>query len=165
MMTINWLVVLSTALIPLAVGYLWYGLLFDKAWMRETGMTIEQVQAGNAAKIYGFALLFAVFLAVGLMPNVLHQMHVYAALQNSGVDQVGSEAYLLVEDFMGKYGSNFRTFGHGALHGFMVSLFIILPALATNALFEHKSWKYIFINVGYWALSLLLMGGVISAWA
>jgi hypothetical protein len=67
--------------------------------------------------------------------------------------------------FMTSYGSEFRTFGHGALHGFITSLFIVFPPLATNALFERKSWTYIFINYGYWAVSLIIMGGIISQWA
>ncbi|MFN8337892.1 MAG: DUF1761 family protein [Saprospiraceae bacterium] len=36
--------------------------------------------------------------------------------------------------------------------------------MAVNALFERKSWKYIFLNVGYWGICAMLMGGVISAW-
>jgi hypothetical protein len=37
--------------------------------------------------------------------------------------------------------------------------------MGTNALFERRSWKYIFMNVGYWALSAAIMGGIISAFA
>jgi hypothetical protein len=66
---------------------------------------------------------------------------------------------------MSKYGSNFRTFKHGALHGFITSLFIILPAIGTSALFEQKSWKYVAVHVGYWAICMALMGGVICAYA
>jgi hypothetical protein len=32
-------------------------------------------------------------------------------------------------------------------------------------LFERRSWKYIFINAGYWILTLTLMGGIICAYA
>jgi hypothetical protein len=165
MIEINWLVILASALIPIIIGYLWYGKLFDQAWRRETGMTVEQIEKGNMAKIYGFSLLFAVFFAVGLLPAVIHQMHIYSSLENLQVNEVGSETYNFVAGYMEKYGTNFRTFQHGALHGFITVLFIVFPALATNALFEHKSWKYIFINVGYWAVCATIMGGVISAWA
>ena len=61
-------------------------------------------------------------------------------------------------------GTAFRTFGHGALHGFFTGLFIVLPILGTNALFEQKGWKYVWINTGYWAITLMLMGGLICAW-
>jgi hypothetical protein len=45
-----------------------------------------------------------------------------------------------------------------------MTLFVVLPTLGTNALFEQKNWKYILINVGYWALTLSVMGGIISLW-
>jgi hypothetical protein len=41
MIEINWLVILASALIPIIIGYLWYGKLFDQAWRRETGMSVE----------------------------------------------------------------------------------------------------------------------------
>jgi len=165
MIQINWLVVLASSFIPMFVGFFWYGKFFDKAWMEETGITIEKIATGNPALKYGFALFFALFFALGLMPAVIHQAHIYSSLQNFQVNEAGSEAFNFVADYMTKYGSNFRTFQHGALHGFITVLCLIFPALATNALFEHKSWKYIFINAGYWAICAILMGGVISAWA
>jgi hypothetical protein len=42
---------------------------------------------------------------------------------------------------------------------------LVLPVIGTNALFERKSGKYIFINWGYWAVSMTLMGGTICQWA
>jgi len=55
--------------------------------------------------------------------------------------------------------------GSGVLHGLMTSVFVFLPVIATNALFERKSWKYMLLNFGYWAVSAMIMGGIISAWA
>lgn len=66
--------------------------------------------------------------------------------------------------FMNDYGTAFRTFKHGVLHGVLAGIFIVLPVLGTNALFERKSAKYIFINSGYWIVTLGLMGGIICAW-
>jgi hypothetical protein len=165
MVELNWLVVFGSALVPLAVGALWYGPLFGKAWMVQADMTEEKIMSANMMKIYGLAIVFSGMLAIALTPIVIHQMGVYSTLQNLGVDTPGSETNLFLQDFMSKYGTNFRTFKHGALHGFITGLFIFLPVLGTNALFERKSWKYIFINVGYWAVSAMLMGGIISAWA
>jgi hypothetical protein len=42
----------------MAVGALWYGPLFGKAWMEEAGMTIEKIEDANMAKIYGVATVF-----------------------------------------------------------------------------------------------------------
>ena len=65
--------------------------------------------------------------------------------------------------FMADYSTAFRTFQHGALHGFMSSVLFSLPIIAINARFEGKSWKYVFIHAGYWSLILTIMGAFICA--
>ncbi|MBK9735880.1 MAG: DUF1761 domain-containing protein [Saprospiraceae bacterium] len=164
-MELNWILVLSTGLVPLVVGALWYGPLFNDAWMKESGMTMDKIAGTNMAKLYGTALIFGIFLAVALAPIVIHQFGLFSLLQVPGFDQAGNEANTDFTNMLAKYGSNFRSFKHGALHGFLTSVFMFLPVIATNALFERKSWKYIFINVGYWAVSAIIMGGIICAWA
>jgi hypothetical protein len=66
--------------------------------------------------------------------------------------------------FMADYGTAYRTFKHGMLHGFITGLFLALPIVGINALFERKSWKYILINGGYFIVCLTIMGGIICAW-
>jgi hypothetical protein len=43
----------------------------------------------------------------------------------------------------------------------MAGLFIAMPVLAINSMFENKGFKYNAINAGYWIVSMTLMGGVI----
>lgn len=75
-----------------------------------------------------------------------------------------SEAYKAYTYLMDNYGNNFRTFKHGALHGFIYSIFIALPLIGVNALYDRRSGKYILINWGYWAVVMTVMGGIICAW-
>ena len=105
-------------------------------------------------------------LAFVMQMLVIHQMHVYSLFQHYEKDMQdpNSAVSVLLKNIMDTCGNEFRTFKHGALHGFMSSLFIVLPVMATNAMFERKSWKYIWINWGYWAISFMLMGGIVSAW-
>lgn len=63
---INWLAVLVAALAGFAIGGLWYGPLFGKAWMREAGMTDEKMKSANMPKIYGGALLLNLIAAWSL---------------------------------------------------------------------------------------------------
>lgn len=165
LLNLNFLVVLGAGFIPMAVGALWYGPLFGKVWMEEAGMTLDKIEGANMAIIYGVATIFSILFAFGLFPSMIHQMGAYSTLANLGVDTAGSETNLYFADFMSKYGNEFRTFKHGAMHGAMTGIFIALPMIGTNALFERKSWKYILINTGYWFVSATLIGGVISAWA
>jgi Protein of unknown function (DUF1761) len=54
-----------------------------------------------------------------------------------------------------------HTFGHGAFHGTLIGIMMILPVVGTNALYENRNWTYIFVNSGYWVVSFALMGGIL----
>jgi hypothetical protein len=66
--------------------------------------------------------------------------------------------------FLADYGTAYRTFKHGALHGFLTGLFLVLPILGTNALYEKRSFKYTLVTSGFWIVCLMIMGGIICAW-
>jgi hypothetical protein len=163
----NFIPVLAAALVPTAIGFIWYNpKVFGNAWMQAAEMTEEKMKGANMAVIFGVSLLLSVMLAVMTTTLVIHQSHISSALMNQpGFGQEGSEVTLYIADFMERYGQEFRTFKHGALHGFLSGLFLVLPVLGTNAMFERKGFKYIAINVGYWCVTLALMGGIISQWA
>jgi hypothetical protein len=74
-----------------------------------------------------------------------------------------SEAGKMVSDFLKRYGSNFRTFKHGVLHGTISGIMLATPVIGVNALFERKGFKYVAINAGFWIVSFALMGGVVCA--
>lgn len=52
----------------------------------------------------------------------------------------------------------------GALYGFLTGFGWIFFAMAVNGLFERRSWKYIFINGGYWVVAFTVMGLILGAW-
>lgn len=52
----------------------------------------------------------------------------------------------------------------GATAGALAGLGWVALALATVALFERRSWTYIFVNGGYWVVSFLVMGAILGAW-
>ena len=72
-----------------------------------------------------------------------------------------SDTSIWYNGLMTKYADNYRTFKHGAFHGTLVGLFLVMPVLVTNSLFERKSMKLAFINVAYWTISIALMGGIV----
>jgi hypothetical protein len=131
----NWLAIAVATLIPLIVGFAWYNpKLFGNAWMQTLGYTEEDLKGANMAIIFGVSLVLAFFLAMFLAFYVKH-----------------GEA-------------EFHTFKHGAFHGLLLGLMVGMPVLATNALFERRSFKYILINVGYWLVCMTLAGGILSMW-
>jgi hypothetical protein len=52
----------------------------------------------------------------------------------------------------------------GATAGFLAGFGWVALAIATIALFERRSWKYILINGGYMTVSFVTMGLIIGAW-
>ena len=166
-MQLNFIVILLTALIPTAVGMVWYNpKVMGTIWMKETGLTPEMPNPRSMAVIFGTSLLFSVMLAGSMLPVTIHQMGLHSMLDGeAAMADPNSELSKTVASLMAKYGTNFRTFKHGALHGFLTSLFLLLPVIGINSLFEMKSWRYIGLHFAYWAICLTLMGGVICAFA
>ncbi|WP_343519197.1 DUF1761 domain-containing protein [Sphingomonas sp.] len=52
---IHWLAVLAAAVAGFAVGALWYGPLFGRAWMAERGITREDAAKANMPLVFGMA--------------------------------------------------------------------------------------------------------------
>jgi hypothetical protein len=63
---ISWIAVLVATLAGFALGAVWYGPLFGKAWMRHVGLTREQLSGFNPAVTYGTTFLWALVTAVVL---------------------------------------------------------------------------------------------------
>ncbi|MBT8220485.1 MAG: DUF1761 domain-containing protein [Bacteroidia bacterium] len=135
MENINWLSLILAAIVPMVVGFAWYHkATFGKAWMAATGMTEEKAAEANMGLTFGLSFIMSLAMSFFLLNF------------NNSPGQEGQ----------------FDTFGHGFAHGMTLSLFLIIPVFVTNGLFEQKSWKLILINVGYWALTLGIMSGIID---
>jgi hypothetical protein len=131
-MEINLLALLAAAFSTLVVGFIWYNpKVFGTIWMNESGITEEKMKGGNMAITLLVSFIYAFFIAFVLRFLVIHQ--------TGALGMVGGDASIAKPSyaaFMSDYGTAFRTFNHGALHGFMTGLFLILPVLGINALYE-----------------------------
>lgn len=164
-MEMNFLILALAALVPLVMGFIWYGpMLFQNAWMKQMGFTKESMEGGNMGLIFLLCFVFSFLLAMILQTVVIHQFGVYSSVMPSGSSELTGDALTYFNDFMSKYGANYRTFKHGTLHGALAGLFLVTPVLATQAMFERKSAKYVLINAGYWIVTIALMGGIICQW-
>ena len=156
-MNINFLALLLAALSSLVVGFIWYNpKVFGGIWMRETGITQESGKGKNMIAIFAMSIFYAFLISFLLQMLVIHQ---FGALGMIGGDP--STAKPSYEAFMADYGTAFRTFKHGALHGFMTGLFFALPVVGTSALYEGRSWKYVLVAGGYWVVTCMVMGAII----
>ena len=156
-MNINFLALLLAALSTLVVGFIWYNpKVFGNIWMKESGLKEEDMKGANMIKIFGLSIVYAFLISFVLQMVVIHQ---WGALGMVGGD--AKKALPSYSAFMSDYGTAFRTFKHGALHGFITGLFMILPVIGTNALYEKRSFKYVMVTAGFWIVSFMIMGGII----
>ncbi|MES2515000.1 MAG: DUF1761 domain-containing protein [Bacteroidota bacterium] len=161
----NFLAILVAALVPMVMGFIWYNpKVLGKAWMQAAGITEDKMKGANMAVIFGVSFVLSFLLSFSIQFMVIHQYHFGSMLFKTDFMDPNTELGGMYKTIMDQYGSAYRTFKHGALHGFIGGLFVATPILATNALFERKGFKYIAINCGYWIITMMIMGGIVSAW-
>lgn len=158
-MEINFLALLLAALSTLVVGFIWYNpKVFGGIWMRESGTTEEKMKGANMIVIFGLSVFYAFLISFILQVLTIHQYGALGMIDNNIAGAKPSYAA-----FMADYGDGFRTFKHGALHGFITGLFLAFPLTATNALYERRSFKYVLVTSGFWIVCFTIMGGIICA--
>jgi len=153
---------LVAAFSALVLGFIWYNpKVFGGIWMRETGMTEEKAKGANMAVMLIMTLFYSFLIAFILQMLTIHQ---FGALGMIGGDPAAEGVKPSYAAFMADYGTNFRTFKHGALHGFMAGLFFALPVVGVGALYERRSWKYVLVAGGFWVVACMIMGGIVCGW-
>ncbi|MEX0722209.1 MAG: DUF1761 domain-containing protein [Balneolaceae bacterium] len=133
---INWLAVLAATLVGFVIGFLWYGPLFGKKWMASVGISEEDVQQSNMVKTFGLTFLFQFVMA----------------------------SFLALFFYGNPEGAATITGSTGAFYGFLTGFGWVAMAIGVNALYEQKSWSYIFINGGFWVVVFTLMGWILGLW-
>ncbi|MCC6725000.1 MAG: DUF1761 domain-containing protein [Saprospiraceae bacterium] len=169
-MEINYLALIVAALVPMALGFIYYNpKVVGNAWMEAAGVTEEKMKGANMALIFGLSFVFSLMMAFVMNIVAYHDGFVFGAmfyaLNGAAQPEAGSELAKWFEYYQTNLAESNHTFKHGAFHGLLIAgLFIALPVIGTNALFERKSFKYILINGVYWLICFALMGGIVAAW-
>lgn len=167
----NFLAIFVAALVPMVLGFIWYNpKVFGTVWLKSGGINEEKTKQGNMALKIGLSFLFSFMIAFILNAFVVHDSFIEGAIyyktdHGSVKPEAGSELANWVKYYNDNLAADNHIFTHGAFHAFfLIGLFLVLPLFATNAIFEGKGAKYVMVNVGYWMLSLTIMGGIIAAW-
>jgi hypothetical protein len=136
MENMNWLSLIIATFIPMIVGFVYYHkAVAGNVWMKSLGITEADIQKGNMVVTMVVSLIMSFLLAFFLVNF------------NNSPGQEGE----------------FDSFGHGAFHGVFIAIIVAMPILVTNGLFELKNFKNLAINVVYWMITLVLMGGILDA--
>ena len=140
MVPINLIAVLAAAVLTMILGYIWFGPLFGRKWMRLMGFDMETMKAGNRggamAKMYIIMFIGALLTAFVLA----HELVFASAYMNIG----GLDA--------------------GVMAGFWSWLGFGAPITVNYTLTTDKSWKLWLINGGYYLVSFVMMGIVLAMW-
>ena len=139
---VNYSAVLVAAIAAFVIGGLWYGPVFGKQWMALMGMTKERMEADKSkgvAKSYILMFVGSVVMAF-VLSLVVMAMTPYLAVAGT----LGAAA--------------------GAKIGLWVWLGFVAPVTMGSVLWEMRPWKLWFLNTGYYAVTLAVMGAIIAAW-
>ena len=165
-MPLNWEGALVAAIVPLAVRFAWYDSRFlGRFWKDLPGVAREQSSWGRTSVIVGLSLALGFLMASIVMPLTIHQIHVFSVVQ--GDPDYGKESAavtLWLTDFMERYGSSYRTFKHGAVHGAIAGLCLATPMVGIGGLFEGRRLKDVLVESSYWTVTLTLMGAIVCGW-
>ncbi|MEM1356871.1 MAG: DUF1761 domain-containing protein [Bacteroidota bacterium] len=161
----NFWVVFLIALVPLAVGALYYSKpLFGNAWQKTVGLSDADMAEANMLKIFGLTYVYSIFVTTFLMIVVIHQTSLsglFGMLPEFAEEGSALWADLNMLDDKYELFTKHRHFGHGVFHGGLFGLLFLGPLISINALFERRNWKYMAINTGYWTICLALIGGLL----
>jgi len=142
---INIIAVIVAAIVPNALGALYYGPLFGKIWHKSLGKTKDEMKLNNEAFVYIGALVLGFVLANSLAFTI--------GLVHKDVNAAGELIF-----------ASHHTFGHGALHGGMIGLTFIAPIITSLGLFHKNKGITIILNVAFWCICMAIMGGIVDVW-
>lgn len=123
----------------MAVGFLWYGVLFKKQWMDLMSITTESMAGMKMSANKAYLLQFVASLVTAC---------VLARFVNLGLLNDGATSALTV----------------GINVGFLAWLGFAAPITLGAVLWENKPWKLWFINASSYLVTLVLMGIIFGLW-
>lgn len=142
---INFLSILVAALVPNILGAIYYGPLFGKKWLASMGKTEEEMKHKNEILIYIGSFVLAFIVAFFL--------NFFIAMGHKELNDAGELVF-----------ASFETFKHGAFHGMMMCLGIVVPVLVSLGLFHKAKASNILLNVAFWVVCFSIMGGILDVW-
>ncbi|MEK6792608.1 MAG: DUF1761 domain-containing protein [Nanoarchaeota archaeon] len=134
---VNVWTVLLVAVVSFVLGFLWYGPLFGKMWMKLSKVSAMHVAKSKKEGMVKPAILnfIGTFVMVYVFAGFISLLDVVSAIQ-------------------------------GAVLGFWIWLaFFASTTLLGGVLWEGKSWNLYVFNGLYWLVNLMLIGFLIVVWS
>ena len=134
---VNWLAVLVAAIVPMIVGFLWYGPLFGKRWLALMETTEEEIRKNfNPLKTHGASFVLALVTA-----------------------------FILAQLFAGMGGPGSGANAMAGVHLALIALIaFVLPVSYQSWAYEGRKAGLFWLNLGYNGVSLIGQAVVIAVW-
>lgn len=132
---VNYLSVLIVALVNFFIGFLWYGPIFGKTWIRAMKFTPSDVKK---AKEKGMAMPMFISFITSIVTT------------------------FILAIFVGLAGAN--TLINGAFIGILIWFGFFLTASIGTMLWEGKSANLFYLNTAYDLVRFIVMAGILAAW-
>ena len=132
--SINYWAVLAAAVASMVLGFLWYGPLFGKVWIKLMNFDkkqMEQMKKKGMGKIYTLMVI-----------NTLVVSYILAHF----IKYLGT------------------TVPEALKTAFWLWLGFIATVMLGSVLWEGKSWKLYSINTAYWLVNLAVMSAILALW-
>jgi hypothetical protein len=133
---LNYLHVLVVAIAGFLIGWIWYGVLFGRAWMAEMKITRESIEAQKAQGG------MATFMLGGFALTLIGTFGLAALVAAHGAP-------------------NWK---HGAAYGLFIGVFVAATRIANGGVWEKKSLKLQLINTTHEAVLFAVQGAILGAW-
>ena len=133
---VNYFALLAAIVANMVLGFLWYGPLFGKTWMRLSGMNPESAKPAGMGKTYALMTLGTIIMTFVLLHSLV--------FASTYTHTTGISAGLMV--------------------GFWSWLGFIAPVTLGSVLWEQKSWKLWVLNNAYYLVVLMIMGIILAVW-
>jgi hypothetical protein len=132
---INYLAVLVAAIASIVLGFLWYGPLFGKQWIKLMNFDkkkMKEAKNKSMGKTY-------VVMTIGTLITSYVLAHFVDYLDASNIA--------------------------GALQAaFWIWLGFVATVMLSTVLWEGKSWKLYSLNSAYWLVNLAVMASILTIW-
>jgi len=159
----NFYIIPLTALVPVVMSYIWYShSVLGRALEQKSGITLDSSSQLKLIRTITLSYLFGFLVAYLLSFATVHQLSVLQLFfMDPAMDDATSEISQFTAEYMERYGTRHRSFGHGVVHGLENGFLLSLAIIGLPGLIENRSWKYIFIHVGFWTVCFGIMAGIL----
>lgn len=139
---LNWLAIGAAVIANIVIGFLWYGPLFGKAWMREMNLSPEHKPDPAVLKRAMAIMIVSAFLTAYVLAHTV-------AVWRPSTWNAGTDAANVI---------------YGLSSAFFTWIGFFVPVLLAGVAWENKSWKLFGINAGYHFAALLAAAMILAHW-